>query len=72
MTNFHPGFTGNMEEEALALDNPLARFGNIAITENFSEEQLADKFHAEQALENDHHPFATFTNLQPLNVLKLF
>jgi len=63
MTNFHPGFIGNMEEEALAHDNPLARFGNIAITENFSKEQLVDNFHVEQALANDHHPFATFTNI---------
>jgi len=63
MTNFHPGFTYNMEEEALTHDNhPLATFGNIAITENCSQEQsspntqLGDKFHAEEeALAHDHN-----------------
>ena len=63
MTNFYPGFTGNMEEAALAHDHhPLGTVGNIAITENCSEEQsspntqLGDNFHAEEeALAHDHN-----------------
>ncbi|XP_014521439.1 two-component response regulator ARR10-like [Vigna radiata var. radiata] len=68
MTNFHPGFTGNIEEEALAHGHPLAAFPNVAITENFSEEQsnlngqLSNNFNAEQVLAHD-LPLATFPNI---------
>ncbi|KAG2398260.1 uncharacterized protein HKW66_Vig0135040 [Vigna angularis] len=68
MTIFHPGFTGNMEEEALAYGHPLAAFPNVVIPENFSEEQsnpnrqLANNFIAEQVLAHD-LPLATFPNI---------
>ncbi|BAT91317.1 hypothetical protein VIGAN_06263700 [Vigna angularis var. angularis] len=67
-TNFHPGFTGNMEEEALAHGHPLAAFPNVVIPENFSEEQsninrlLSNNFNAEQVLAHD-HPSAIFPNI---------